>query len=367
MVLGTNAGQADLIRYLKAQNWHVVGCSGRSGEPGQALCDVFEQVDIRDVDALEPLVSKHAIDLIYSISSDLAMKSVVKLAERTGLPHFFDTAFIDLLDNKAELRAFLARHDLSPVPYIEVGTAAEAVDWSLFPCIVKPTDAQGQRGVQKVSRPGELIEAIEVAVASSPTDKAIVENFLDGVEMSCNVVLSEGRAIVKILSERLVHDIDQIGIPKGHLIPPLAVSKADQDRAVALVDRVVVAFGQPSGVLYFQMVNTAQGPRIIEIAPRLDGCHMWRIILAATGVDLINLAVSGLLGEPNSDPVGNMLPDGNFELMFQQTEPDTHFDPDAFPAPEGSVYHEYRYKSGESITPINGRLEVVGYYVRKTS
>lgn len=366
-MLGTNAGQADLIGYLKANNWYVIGCSGRSGEPGQVLCDLFVQIDIRDVDALQQLVSRHGIDLIYSVSSDLAMKSVVALSERTGLPHFFDNDFIALLDNKADLRAFLDRNDLSPVPYAEVSTVDEAADWSRFPCVVKPTDAQGQRGVQRVEDRGALDEAVEAAIASSPTNKAIVEDYLEGVEMSCNVVLSEGRAIVKIVSERLVHDLDQIGIPKGHLVPPMAVSAADQARAIELVDKVVAAFGQSEGVLYFQMINTSDGPRIVEIAPRLDGCHMWRIILAATGVDIIDLAVHGLLGETEANPVEPVVHSGDFELMFQQMAPGNPFDPAEFPAPTDSIYHEHRYAAGETVRPINGTLEVVGYYVRKTS
>jgi hypothetical protein len=54
------------------------------------------------------------------------------------------------------------------------------------------------------------------------------------------------------------------------------------------------------------------------------------------------------------------------ELMFQQVPPDTAFDPAAFPAPADGVYHEYRYKAGETIRAVNGILEVVGYYVRES-
>ena len=49
LVLGTNAGQADLIRYMKMRDWHVIACAHRAGGPGEALCDKFELVDVRDV------------------------------------------------------------------------------------------------------------------------------------------------------------------------------------------------------------------------------------------------------------------------------------------------------------------------------
>src|SRR6056297_1063638 len=110
LVLGTNAGQADLIRHMNARGWRVIGASPVEGEPGQAFCDVVEKVNIVDLDALEKVVERHTPDLIYSISSDIAMVSVVALSERIGLPHFYDSDFIRLLDDKAALRDFLAKH-----------------------------------------------------------------------------------------------------------------------------------------------------------------------------------------------------------------------------------------------------------------
>lgn len=360
MVLGTNAGQADLIRYLKKTGWHVIGCAGTAGESGAALCDVFELVDIRDVDALEQLARRHEIDLVYSISSDLAMKSVVALAIRMDLPRYHDMAFIDLLDNKAALRAFLDKHALSPVPFIEVESASETSNWTVFPCVVKPCDGQGQRGVQLIEDINGLNEAVDLALDISPTNRAIVEQFLDGVEMSCNVYVNEGRAAVRVLSERLVHKDLGIGIAKGHLVPAKAVSPADQAAAIELVEQTVLALGQTRGVLYFQMIQTADGPRIVEIAPRLDGCHMWRAIKAAHDIDFVELAVEGLVGDGE---VPTLKPQGaDVALMFQQAPPGRFIQAD-FPKPQGAIHHEYRYHDGDEIRPVNGKLEVVGYYV----
>ena len=366
-VLGTNAGQADLIRYLKAAGWTVMGCSAAAGEPGQALCDTFVQVDIRDVDALAEVAAKYAPDLIYSISSDLAMKSVVKLAERLGVPHYFDTPFIDLLDNKAAFRAFLKDHDLSPVGYRQVSGPDQAADWDSFPCVVKPTDGQGQRGVQKIDSSDQLADAVIYAIKYSNSKQAIIEDFLEGVEVSCNVFVHDGVPLVQVLSERLVHDFEKIGIPRGHLVPVRDVNAKDEAAAMDLVTRTVAALRQSAGPLYFQMIITPTGPRIVEIAPRLDGCHMWRVIHAALDIDLVELCVGGLTGGNAAATVPDktaQLSDRPFELMFQQMPPDGDFRKTAFPIPSGTIYHEYRYDDGEEIRPINGTLEVVGYYVR---
>lgn len=368
LVLGTNAGQADLIRHMKDRGWRVIGASPVVGEPGQAFCDVVEQINIVDLDALEVAAKKHDVDLIYSISSDVAMRSVVALSERMGLPHFYDTDFINLLDNKAALRGFLAQHDLGPVPFMQVGAIADAADWDTYPCMVKPTDGQGQRGVVRIEDASDLDEAITQAIGFSHSGQAIVEGFLDGVEISCNVMVCGGEVRMKVLSERLVHGPHAVGVPSGHLIPPRNVSQADQRASIDLVDRIIAALGTRDGVLYFQMIVTPQGPRVVEIAPRLDGCHMWRLVRAARGANKITMAMDCLTGEK---PVAT-LPNGGEgaqiggikELMFQQVPPATAFDPADFPAPDDAIYHEYRYAKGETLRPINGILEVVGYYVR---
>lgn len=367
LILGTNAGQADLIRHMKDRGWRVIGASPIAGEPGQAYCDVVEPVNITDLDALEIVARKHAVDLIYSISSDVAIRSVVALSERMRLPHFYDTAFINLLDNKADLRAFLNARSLSPVPFVQVRSVAEAVGWEHYPCIVKPTDAQGQRGVVRLDTPDGLAAAVGDAISLSRSGQAIVEAFLDGVEVSCNVMICGGVTRLRILSERLVHAGIAVGLPQGHLIPAKHVSLVDQAAAVAQVDAIIAALGQTAGVMYFQMIITPYGPRVIEIAPRLDGCHMWRLIKASHGVDLIQMTMDCLTGNA-AIPVHTAMTDVTaMELMFQQQPAETAFDLAAFPVPARAVYHEYRYGPGDIVRAVNGRLEVVGYYVRPSA
>lgn len=372
LVLGTNAGQADLIRHMRARHWRVIGCSPLPGEMGQRLCDVVESVDIADLDALEIVARRHEAELILSVASDVAIRSVVALSERLGLPHFHDSTFVGLLDDKAALRAFLDRHELGSVPFRRVSRLGQEKGWSRFPCIVKPTDAQGQRAVARVDAPDALEPALIRAMEVSRSGCAIIEAFLEGVEMSCNLLVRGGEVRLQVLSERLVHQAPAVGVPRGHLLPPVAVSRAQQQAAHELVGRIVAAMGHPDGALYVQMIATEDGPRIVEIAPRLDGCHMWRLIALARGVDLLEMMVSCLTGDaPLSglpdDPKLEAQSGPVMELMFQQAPPGTIFDSGDFPPPDDAIHHEFRYGDGERIRAVNGSLDVVGYYVRPWS
>lgn len=365
LVLGANAGQADLIDYLARRGWTVTACAHRPGGPGAALAHRFELVDITDVDGVTELASRIGADLIYSVSSDIAVPTVVEASRRLGLPHYFDRDLVALLDDKAALRAHLNARGLSVVPYRRVTAAADRADWSIFPCMVKPADSQGQRGVRKVDASDQLGPALEQALALSPTGAAIVEAWLEGVEISYNVLVADGRVVINEVSERLVHGEHLVGVPRGHLIPPVDVDAATAAEGAALVEAVVASLGVRNGTLYFQMKATPDGPKVIEIAPRLDGCHIWRLMSHARGVDYLDLSVRRLLGEDISSEAGGKTADGVYELMFQQAPPGEIFRSEAFPAPNGVLHHEYRYRDGEEVQPVNGRMEVVGYYVRR--
>ena len=365
MVLGTNAGQADLIRTLKRMGWNVIGCSRESGEPGQVLCDRFERIDVANLAELEQFARSNQVDLVYSISSDVAIRSATSLAEQLGLPHFFDSRLVELLDNKTALRRHLQTKVQNPVLYVEIDEDLQSLEtWNCYPCVVKPTDAQGQRGVTRIDHPGSLKAAVVAAQGFSRSKQAIVEEYLEGVEVSCNVLVDGGQVILGILSERQVHRDIGFGIPSGHLIPPAHISDSEQRDCEQLVSEIVSALAVERGVLYFQMIVTSAGPRLVELAPRLDGCHMWRLIKAAHHIDLIELVVNALTSNEPVD-VSSMResPTSRFKLEFHQCPPNKTFRTSDFSLPGNICFNEFRYNDGEIVRPINGQLEVVGYYI----
>lgn len=363
LILGTNSGQLDLIKTMKELGWYVIGCSNRSDEVGVKYTDKFYEVDIRDIEAVSKIAADNDVNLVYSVSSDTAIKSVVQVSSKLNLPTFYSEELIRLLDNKQDLRSFLNNVKLSIVNYVEVDDVDDSNKWNTFPCIVKPSNAQGQRGVKKVNSAYELKKSVIDAKQFSSNNTAIIEEFLDGVEISCNVLVSNGQIVFDILSERLLYNDEYFGIPKGHLIPCVNIDADTKKEAIELVSNVVKALKIKNGPLYFQMKATTNGVKIIEIAPRLDGCHMWRLIKHATSRNFLTETVEVLLNKHENAQRVELKDSKYYELIFQHSEPSQTFAEEYFPIPAGSLYHEYRYSNGDSINIINGKKEVVGYYV----
>ena len=61
------------------------------------------------------------------------------------------------------------------------GVAADEVG---FPAVLKPADSGGQRGIFRVESLDDLDAHLHEALAASPTGEAILEQFVDGLEMN---------------------------------------------------------------------------------------------------------------------------------------------------------------------------------------
>ncbi|WP_449277046.1 ATP-grasp domain-containing protein [Leucobacter sp. GX24907] len=309
LILGGLAGQVDAIRALQARGIETHACGHERSGPGVEAADGFHLADITDPEAVLRLARELDVDLVYSVGSDIAMPTVVEVSEQLGLPHFHGADLTRVLRRKEVLRDTLAKAGTSPVQYVYVGGAAAddshaaaadsdgTADWNLFPCIVKPVDAQGQRGISVVHNAADLGTAIAAARASSTSNDAIIEEYLVGPEVSAHVIVEDGEAVLVIPSDRHVWEGPLTGIPEAHSMPLRPETASATGEINALVRAAVAALGVHDGPLYFQMMLTDNGPRIIEIASRLDGCHLWRMVREATGYDLLDDVLGRLCGD----------------------------------------------------------------------
>ena len=365
MILGTGAAQVDAIRYLKDHGWWVVACSYRHEGPGLRFLDRFHLIDVSDVEKLESAARDDDVDLIYSIGSDLAMPSVATVSERLGLRNLVNSETAILLQDKARLRQFLARHEISAIEYKLVQSVSHLDGWGCFPAVIKPTDSQGQRGVFEVASRSEVEERLPAALRASRCGTVILEEFLFGPEISGNVFVYEGRVVVNEISDRLVVPNYPGGIPRGHVIPARSAFGSLLPQAKQLIEQCIEALGITDGPVYFQMKLTAGGPRIIEITPRLDGCHLWRLIRQTHGIDLLDASFRLLVGESAHNGFASERPADCHSLMFFLHPPGEVFRRADHPAPDDALYREYYLQDGEVVPPVNGYLEKVGYYIRR--
>jgi len=343
LILGTNAGQADIIEYLKMNGWEVHSCGFKKEGPGVELAHRFHQVNTIDVEAVKKLAKEIKADIVYSVSSDINIRTATKVSEELGLPVILSSEIIDLFHYKERLRNFLNDNKISDVGFKKVNSIEEIIQWEYFPCVVKPTDSQGQRGVKLIERKEDLNNAVAFALEQSKSNTVIVEEYLTGVEVSTNIAIQDGKILVNEFTERLVFGTEYFGLPKGHAIPVRHISNEQLEEAKNMTKNFIKALQITNAILYIQMKITDQGAKIIEVAPRLDGCHIWRLLREAKGYDFREFAIKCLTGEKidYNDNDDSVIP--NLTLQFYHLKTGTIFSLKKLESPKHLVYNEYRY------------------------
>lgn len=362
LILGIGNAQVDIIRFLKNKgNIELHALSNTSEGRGYQFVDFFDVIDITDKAAVLAYVKLNNIDFIYSVGSDVAMPTVMWVAEQQGLKHYVSSETAILCNTKHELRYFLDGV-YGAVPSEEL-TETCVLKSVTFPAMVKPVDSQGQRGVSTVSNGTELLHAYEYAIQFSRSKKVIIENKIIGPEISVNVFLVEGELVFFLPSGRMSWKEFDGGVIHKHLLPV----NLNED-AIANLRRLVVETLEKLEILdgpaYFQIIMDGDTPYLIEVTPRLDGCHMWKLINESTGVNLLEASVDFLLGGDIKIPKAYSVQPGVLEFICQV--PGSLFLRPSLET-KGLNYLEYYYDNNETVRKMNGKMEKCGYFIRMGS
>ena len=363
LILGTGSCQIEAVEHCKSLGYRVLGCSYRNTDPGIALLDEFRQIDIRDIDSVIKYAREKHVDAVYSVGSDIAIPTAMKASEELGLPKFFSYSAACTCQDKGKMRTALSSTKWS-VPFITTGSADEAIEFGCFPSMMKPVDSQGQRGCFRLDSEEDVRRYFDKSVEHSNSGVVIVEKFIDGPEISVNAFMRNGELEFMMPSDRYSFSEYPGGIIKEHGIPCRVLDDEGYATVEKLVKEVTRTIGIANGPVYFQMKMDGQRPYLLEIAPRLDGCHLWRLIKHYCGYDLL-AATFDLLMNADSEKSFEPKPiKGDWMLTFMCSQPNVPFDRDNYDVSD-SVFHSWYYETGDIVHPINGFMEKCGYRIRE--
>lgn len=300
--------QLPAVRIARALGWEVSVLALAISEPIRELSHRCLQVDLSDVQAVEAAARRLAegpgLDGVFTAGTDFST-SVAWVAERLGLPGIPYGAALDATD-KARMRARFQEHGV-PSPrftVLEPGgppLRAAALPGDLeFPVVVKPVDNMGARGVRRADTEGELRAALDTAWAQSRSRRAIVEEFLEGPELSLDAVVWDGRVTICGVADRHIV-FPPYFVEIGHTLPS-ALPKEVLRQAEEVFVRGILALGLRTGAAKGDIKLTPRGVMVGEIAARLSGGYMsgWTCPLA-TGVEVTEAALRLAVGLPPGD------------------------------------------------------------------
>jgi len=366
LVLGTGAPQLDLIKECKARGFNVYACSYRANDIAEKYADHFSLINIADTEKVEKYAKEERVDYIYSAGSDIAMPTSFSVSEKIGLPCFCSSETAFICNHKALLRDFLGNDFKGNLIHQKVTTISESLNIE-FPFIMKPTDSQGQRGVFLIQNKKEYEQFFDRSLSFSREKAIILEEYIVGDEISVNTFSVNGEILFLLVSDRITWKEFPGGIIHKHIIPSKFEKSGNTLLQIKnLVKESLKKLKIANGPAYFQVIITPDGnPKLIEVSPRLDGCHMWRLIKYATGVDLLALTVNLLMNISIPDRINfDVVP---FETEFMCLPSEETFSKNLFNNIKPYEYLQWYYDEGDSVHKMNGYMEKCGYVIRKTN
>ena len=360
LILGAGNAQIDLIKYAKDKGFEVHGVSYTNTDSGIPMLDYFEQINIIDTEKVEEYVKKNSIDYIYSVGSDIAVPTFCKVAENLDMFHFVSSKTAEICCNKHMMRDALGKSNFN-LPFMYCSNLVQAKKADFYPLMIKPVDSQGQRGVYSVKSYEELEKCFEQSICFSKSGQVILEKFVLGDEASVNAYVYDGKVIFSMLSDRESFNNLPGGIIKAHHLPSKYENTCTKQLVEELVSEAVTKLEINNGPVYFQIKIENGHPYLIEVTPRLDGCHMWRLIKEYTGVNLLDITMTHFLDGTVAD-ISYNASDMPMHTEFFCEAPDTEFDISKYEKYTGDIKCFY-YKTGDRVRRMNGYMEKCGYRI----
>lgn len=254
-------------------------------------------VDYTDTARLLPLV--RALHQAYPFQQVLSLTEVGLLAtaeidEMLGLGGN-SLATANLLMDKWLMRQHLNALGISVVTAALGETEQDLQDFVRtygLPVIVKPTHEAGSLGVVAV-RDIEEIDSAVARLRSLGYDRFLMEEYLDGPEVSVETLSFDGRHVVIATTDKLCDGPGFVEI--GHSMPSRQPS-ALLRQTVHLVETFLDAVGLRHGPAHTEVKLTSRGPVIIESHNRVGGDRINELAEAAYGVDMARYALGARLG-----------------------------------------------------------------------
>ena len=290
LVLGAGPAQLGLLGAARGLGLFVIALDRDPAAPGFRYADRRAIISTEDEHGIERLASAERVEGIIAPGIDWPVGIAARVAERLGLPHPIDASVANRAVSKQKQREALAE---AKVPQPSWHIVSEPEEGLPVPSVVKAPDRQGQKGLTLVRSEDELPAAIGRAIEESRSGVAIIEELVDGPEVTVNAFSLRGEFHPLTVTDRLTAEPPAFGVALAHVWPSEAGGQAAEVAAAA-----VSALGIENGPSYTQLRIGPDGPQVIEVAARLGGGHDAELAKLALGVDLNGLALQAALGEP---------------------------------------------------------------------
>lgn len=295
-IIGASYLQLPLVEKAKEMGVESICFAWEEGAVCKDICDHFYPVSTIDKEEILRICREIKIDGITTIASDVAVLTVNYVAEKMGLVGNPDK-YSQMATNKYLMRqCFMDNNVPSPKFCLSDGQLPKEVNTFSYPVIVKPTDRSGSRGVEKVDSPVDLQSAIERACNEAFQKKAVIEEFVEGREISVESISYKGKHYILQITDKVTTEAPFFVELEHH--QPSTLPDDIKQRVRGIVLNALDALHIQYGASHAELKITKDGDiRVIEIGARMGGDFIGSdLVKLSTGYDFLKGVIEVALG-----------------------------------------------------------------------
>ena len=232
------------------------------------------------------LHKKNTIDAVLCLI-DIRLIQAAKLAEKLHV-HYLNSESAILLRDKFNVRRKLAEYGIAQPEFALAESTTElvqAVHKLGLPVLIKPADGYGSQNIISLLEPEDLdpwISPLEEMLPShtdyglgvKANDRLLVERYMEGSFIGCDTFTVDGEHYLLGVNEKKMFAPPSFAI-QGGCFTPRQAEHAELERYVFSLLRAV---NFNWGAAHIELMMTKEGPRLVEINPRLVGARIGRLI-----------------------------------------------------------------------------------------
>ncbi len=300
LILGTGLDQVPGIKKAKELNLYTIGLDINSYSPGAKLVDEFYNVSVKNINQVINFVknyNKRKINGVIAFGVDIP-HILAKVADILNISYYTSYKLSSISQNKYLAKNLLNQYNIK-LPYYQKITSLESLKKAIhkinYPCVLKPIDNCGARGVIRITKGIDIEWAYNFSKKYSKKGELILEKFLDGPQISSESIIINNKVYTVGLAYRNYEFLEKFSpfiIENGGDLPPDCLNEYLQKAIDIEIEKAARAFKVSNGIIKADIVIHNHEVYIIEIALRLSGGHLSSIeIPLNTGIDFLKYSI----------------------------------------------------------------------------
>ena len=305
LILGSVEDFTGLTKYAVERGIYTVVADAYAGEAKKYATKSYD-VNLNDDDLLDQICRVEKIDHVISSFSDNLFEKMVLVSKRNGLPCFCSADKVRYLRDKVLMKEMLHILDIKTArgEVIDCSNIEASMKDFRFPCVIKPLDGWGSKGMKIVYSLAEAKNfALSSARFSTSGHNAMVEELNEGHEINVMSWIKNGQVHLMEFGDRETSGRTKDSLPYlSREVFPTFFYKETKERVIEYLRRIAEFIGIEEGPLSMQFFYNNGEITIGEVAGRFFGLGQG-VVPVINDIDLNHLLINSIYFPEENDKI----------------------------------------------------------------